>query len=1307
MAENNSIQTLLPELLRLFNNSLESFEKVNQAITSSRDSVTVNIQNNDGTNSRLTIPSFGYLKNSVDRLNTNINTITNFNDANSSIRLPDGTFRKLVLAQLPTEAADLTAINSVNEFNIKPNWFFEELINPLLYISFDITGQAPIDTERAIVQRYILNTNSQSKINYFENEYNGSSEINYNKFLQQIVEKNIAYVLDEAVVDLPPRDKRFSGNFSVIRIGEESVTDTVNGVEQTTTQKLYKLNKIFYTDSEADFADTVQLKVGDSLEVVSTPVDTRYTVTQIDSSTNSVTVRLQEGSRTISIGADVLKVGSALNDLLEVDVTVGFNERCVTFVKPIDPNSKIPAVNWSPGSGFYTNDLNTIDASGNQQNLADYYQRNAVDFGRYLLSFAQDKMPTSREGLIPNAPVLSSDDFTVDLINAQVSKSKAIVQLVDLSNQKNTVQATLSELDTSIAQSRERIQTTNYSTEVERDADKNALQGLVTEKGSAAKLYSSVVTEIRASAKDNSVKSISPKYRVRGFWAMPEEKSFPATGVQDIIKFQYRYRYLSADGAANPVSQFSFTDGSGTSQGAFSNYIVVDSVVRPRVKNTVTGLYEWAPINDDNADSVNINQLDIPIRKGEQVEIQVKSISEAGWPSNPLTSEWSDAIRVEFPADLSSDNATEAVLAQNQEDLALVALNENLESIGLPTHLSSSFTANETYFAHSTPVIASGFLSENQTPIDLFTKLNEMQNQLDLFAEILNNAVGELKTTLVDDAGNTFNLRRNSVTNIFAGFYSQEVDGLDDPRGAIITKTYFINIANTAQSTLQLIARVTGSRTRMVNQSENPSYTTNDISSGSTILPATYSWLDNSAANQKNNRATYRSDDVDYNVIRKYDLTPILLTNPNVTAATAYGQTVSLPPFQSTQNKNQFIYSRYSDVSNDGTFYSYINPTDTEYTLNLDTSENFYNVTTASTAANPTAEFIWGGGFLNTGLPTTRGSYFTTDDVVSVSIAHPWLTNYTTYRNAYIALTGDTQTLPPNVPTTGISCTTGTGTPTVPGIPDINSGIGTAAVLFRQSKFAPLPSSNAFGQQQGIYLNENVTDLATLVGNLGTINFDSPFNAQVLQPSPSLTVANLENLWDPGSVNYITGGYDRNAKSSFENFDQYTLGKQSCGSYLFISADSHENIQVAGDSIQSYENIQFGQQNSVNVPLVFQYRMTDYFGVTTGSGLGNIGGDASGSTVNITYAKRIGFDLFPNNSDVVQFDIEVSAKYRSDRLSIDNFPKATVTKGLSDLEKVVATLQPSITQTAITRGGGGSGGGGRKNFSGIVAPNSN
>lgn len=110
--------------------------------------------------------------------------------------------------------------------------------------------------------------------------------------------------------------------------------------------------------------------------------------------------------------------------------------------------------------------------------------------------------------------------------------------------------------------------------------------------------------------------------------------------------------------------------------------------------------------------------------------------------------------------------------------------------------------------------------------------------------------------------------------------------------------------------------------------------------------------------------------------------------------------------------------------------------------------------------------------------------------------------------------------------------------------------------------------------------------------------------------------------------------------------------------------------------------------------------MTDYFGTVSGTGLGNIGGDSTGSTVNLTYTKRIGFDLYPNNADVVQFDIEMSAKYRSDRLSIDVFPKATVTKGLNDLEKVVAGLRPSLNQTRIALanvdggvgplGGGGS-----------------
>ena len=104
MAENNSISTLLPQLLRLFNNSLEGFEKVNEAITSSRESVTIDVQNEDGTVQRLTIPSFGFLKNSIDRLNQNFQSLTNVGGGDSSVRLSDGTFRNDVLSNLPSES---------------------------------------------------------------------------------------------------------------------------------------------------------------------------------------------------------------------------------------------------------------------------------------------------------------------------------------------------------------------------------------------------------------------------------------------------------------------------------------------------------------------------------------------------------------------------------------------------------------------------------------------------------------------------------------------------------------------------------------------------------------------------------------------------------------------------------------------------------------------------------------------------------------------------------------------------------------------------------------------------------------------------------------------------------------------------------------------------------------------------------------------------------------------------------------------------------------------------------------------------
>ena len=174
-------------------------------------------------------------------------------------------------------------------------------------------------------------------------------------------------------------------------------------------------------------------------------------------------------------------------------------------------------------------------------------------------------------------------------------------------------------------------------------------------------------------------------------------------------------------------------------------------------------------------------------------------------------------------------------------------------------------------------------------------------------------------------------------------------------------------------------------------------------------------------------------------------------------------------------------------------------------------------------------------------------------------------------------------------------------------------------------------------------------------------------------------------LSDSANLNFVN--YSRNTKTSFESFDQYLLGQHTCGSYLFISADDHEMIQLDGDAVQSDKIIQFGSQNSINIPLVFQYRMTDYFGTGSGStgGLGNIAGDSTGAVTNLSYSKKIGFDIWPNSDNVFQYDIEIFAKYKSDNLNVDVFPSITVTKGLGDLEKVISQLRPSVIETKVNQ----------------------
>lgn len=1170
------------------NNSIESFSKVNEAITSDSETVTINIENADGKTSTFTIPSFGYLKNSIERLNNNINAIANIDGGGSSVRLSDGTYRKLVTMKLPSEAPTVKKLNSVNTFNVKSNYFFENMLNPLLYVTIDLTDQIDVNTDRVSVKRFLLDTNTTTKENLFNITFKNNANIDYNDFLVTLLNNNIEYILDEEIVNLPPRTKRFVGNFSVIKISNDTITETINGAEVTRTRKLVKLNKLTYTDVQSGYEDTMQLAVGDCLEVIADTIDTKYKITHMDTSTNTVILELVEGFRNVKTGVDYFRISSEKSNLAEIDVTVGFNEHCVVFVKPIDPNSNLAASNWSAGTGFYTNDLTFMNVNGEIVTLQQFYQKAVVDFGAYLLGYAHDWYPTSSEGIKPNTPELNVDNFKVVQINKQVTDSDDITRIKKLNEEKNNLFSQLTAKSNAIAELKNKIQTTNYASEMLKNADVLELQNKSSEYESLVNTYNSKVKNITALANSSSAAALSPKYRIRGFWNMPTEQTSDATGTQAIIKFKIRYKYLSINGASNNVEQIG-----RELTGSFSNYNIVESALRGRHKN-LNGDFVWDDINNNDSEEVNINQLDIPITKGEQVEIQVKAISEAGWPANPLESDWSEPITVVFPEELSQNSVVDDILKDNTSDESQLQINQTLNTKGVLSHISDSFSTIDTLFTHTSQTIASGFLSEDQTPISLYAKLAEMQKSIDQLIEIIGNNTGVMVVTLSDDNGNVYELTQDGLTRVFAGSYVTEANKLTTKKGAIITKNFNINIQNTAQTGLRLISKFYGSRTMMVQESKN------------------YGELHKNYPNY----GTFDKQSSDYNEFYRYDLVPINLYAPEYTD----GVVISGNHFQSAQCKNQYINIRYKNIGGDVTLFREVQ--------SFDDNEN-----TIGQGSCKILSFVWNSidGFDEDGMPRTRPSGVS--DNFMVHIDHPYVKNKKAYFNELRKLF--------NLETKGNNA----NTPYY--IDDDNSVYdnGLASCLFRLPKNESYTITNMSVANTVMRTTDETSMKKASLKNV--INKQVPYQYDVKTAITSV-LENVNGTILKNDVSDADFKFGITHKIGYEPNDQYLIGKDTCTSYLYLNPQNHNQIQVDGDSRNS--SLVVSGNGVISIPLTFQYRMTDYYGEGS-EGTGRIMGDPNISTVsktnlnNIYQANRIGFDIWNNKNEPVSFDLEIYATY--------------------------------------------------------------
>jgi hypothetical protein len=805
MAVKSSYHTIAEQIINYNNNAVDLLSRITQLISSNDSTVNLNLTDQSGIAQQFVLPSFGYLKNEIDRLNNNLNSIYSINDGGGTFIQPsNGTkFRKIVTVDLNREPSDLSALGLVNTFSSRKNWFFDSMLNPELTVELDLTNKIENNVRKVLCRRYIpefaqdqtgaLTPLGQSALNSFNtlflnrDSFTLDEYLNWHENTPGLVEPlNPNY--DEQMFDLEPNFLRLDGFFSVY-----------TPIEDTLNRKLYypvnKLSYVSYTMVGDEMVST-QEKLGVNSElIINTQISTtRYKIVEISEAFDLPRLRLErvEGIEPIPIGVNTLKIYSPVTYNKIVKISIGYNERNVLFLKAMNMDNYIMSRNWSTGVGFFTSNLRE---SNNQISLEQYYTDSVFDYGTLLKDLVAKKTPNSKAGT-PTPPTLLPTNFKVVQINQHLTNTTDTDQLKKLHTQQKSLKSEVRQLEESVSYRNREMRLTDFKNDAEVKKLNLTLKDTITKKESKSKLLASVNTQLLDLSRNiNNIKA-EPKFRIRGFWDIPEAVLTRGTFPQEVIQFRVQYRYLSRDSREPNIESFKISRPvtAQTRTAAFSNWVEMKTDVRKRTYDKSRNQYFWQIEDVSNAETPNINQLDIPIQPNEKVEVRISSISEVGWPESPVESEFSETITIEFPDSLNGVvNENDFILKEADKEDLLVTVNSDLTARGLDDHLTDQITINGVTYFHSADKVLSGVKDENGLPLGLFDYLQRLENRIRTLEERINRTRGILEVSIYrNDSEFKVTNGQNVVFTVELEDYLDTYSATDAPTGRVYKNDIYV-----------------------------------------------------------------------------------------------------------------------------------------------------------------------------------------------------------------------------------------------------------------------------------------------------------------------------------------------------------------------------------------------------------------------------------------------------------------------------------------------------------------------------------
>lgn len=715
MANNtNSFTQTVIDLTRNVNIALANMEGMNESLTTENDTVTIEVEGvdpvtGDPSTYTYTMPSYNFALSQLYRIS---NTVDTFVSGGGVVLLNDGTYRQVTIIPVAKSPVAISNVMSPSKFKTRSNWFFESMMFPQLYVEFDLKGKIDDRSDRVVVRRVIFDNFDDEETQWFRDTFLGQT-FTYEETVNILTTNQKRYWEDEEVQNLPLQPTEYTGKFLIINKGVIA------------NEEWFYLDSLnFGLTTDYTVVNNYELKVGDQLRYN----DSLYKIAKIEVTEKRVQLTPLVGLGKPSINGYFYIYSTPFSEKL-VQIPVGYDECNILFFKGVNDDFNIIADNWGYSINFYTNDL-TLD--GTTTSFPTYYFNYVADFGKQLEGQAKERFIPAYYGQIPSVPVITTDMFAVKQINTQMNAALDTDAIKNTQTQIESTKTIINSLKTTIAQQKAQlVELTDPAARADLNSKITANTNDLSKKTVE---YQSLVRSLATVAYENSAVMADPKYRARGFFPIPDPVGTPP---QQIIQFEYAYRYLKLDNTGITLDTYEHADPS-TGQivrGTFTDWNMVQSPILQKVYDASTGTYSWQPENIADGNVNNINQVDIPIQKGEKVQLKIRSISEAGWPSNPLKSDWSEPVVIDFPSNLEGSDQVINILGDAATEETTIKLDQTLSSAGVYTHLDDSVpnpnSGSGTYFKHQAKNLAFDLKTKNLGNIITSVNTTDLQSQIE------------------------------------------------------------------------------------------------------------------------------------------------------------------------------------------------------------------------------------------------------------------------------------------------------------------------------------------------------------------------------------------------------------------------------------------------------------------------------------------------------------------------------------------------------------------------------------------------